>query len=58
MTTPVSMFLRMSVTANNWAEKIRAGDVRAISRAITAIENHEAEAEEVLRQLFADTGQA
>ena len=48
----------MSVTANNWAEKIRAGDVRAISRAITAIENHEAEAEEVLRQLFADTGQA
>ena len=48
----------MSVTRNNWAEKIRAGDVRAISRAITAIENHEPEAEEVLRQLFPDTGKA
>ncbi len=48
----------MSATANHWAEKVRAGDVRAISRAITAIENHEPEAEEVLRQLFADTGQA
>jgi len=48
----------MTTTANNWAEKIRAGDVRAISRAITAIENHEPEAEEVLRQLFPQTGQA
>jgi LAO/AO transport system kinase len=32
--------------------------VRAISRAITAIENHSAEAEELLRQLFPHTGQA
>ncbi|MBI1738500.1 MAG: methylmalonyl Co-A mutase-associated GTPase MeaB [Acidobacteria bacterium] len=48
----------MTATANNWADKIRAGDVRAISRAITAIENHEPEAEEVLRLLFPDTGQA
>jgi LAO/AO transport system kinase len=48
----------MTASANNWAEKIRAGDVRAISRAITAIENHDPEAEEVLRELFAQTGQA
>ena len=48
----------MTPTANNWVEKIRAGDVRAISRAITAIENHEPQAEEVLRQLFPQTGQA
>ncbi|MCL4523414.1 MAG: methylmalonyl Co-A mutase-associated GTPase MeaB [Acidobacteria bacterium] len=48
----------MSVTADNWVEKIRAGDVRAISRAITAIENQEPAAEGILRQLFPDTGQA
>ncbi len=48
----------MSVAVDNWAEQIRAGDVRAISRAITAIENHEAEAEELLRCLFPFTGQA
>jgi LAO/AO transport system kinase len=48
----------MTATANNWAAKIRAGDVRAISRAITAIENHEPEAEDVLRLLFPQTGQA
>ncbi|HEV8384419.1 MAG TPA: methylmalonyl Co-A mutase-associated GTPase MeaB, partial [Candidatus Acidoferrales bacterium] len=43
---------------SNWAEKIRAGDVRTISRAITAIENHESGAEEILRELFPQTGQA
>jgi len=48
----------MSVAAENWAEQVRAGDIRAISRAITAIENHEAEAEELLRSLFPFTGQA
>jgi LAO/AO transport system kinase len=37
---------------------VRAGDVRAISRAITAIENHVPEAEELLRRLFAQTGRA
>jgi LAO/AO transport system kinase len=48
----------MSVVVSDWASKVRAGDVRAISRAITAIENHSAEAEELLRQLFPHTGQA
>jgi LAO/AO transport system kinase len=43
---------------NDWADKVRAGEVRAISRAITAIENHSAEAEELLRQLFPHTGNA
>ncbi len=41
-----------------WAEQVRAGDVRAVSRAITAIENHAAEAEELLRLLFPHTGRA
>jgi LAO/AO transport system kinase len=48
----------MTTAVNDWAGKVRAGDVRAISRAITAIENHSAEAEELLRQLFPHTGKA
>src|SRR6266850_596080 len=48
----------MSAVVRDWAGKIRAGDVRAVSRAITAIENHSAEAEELLRELFPHTGEA
>jgi LAO/AO transport system kinase len=48
----------MTAAVSDWAAKVRAGDVRAISRAISAIENHSAEAEELLRQLFPHTGQA
>lgn len=39
-------------------EQIRAGDIRAISRAISAIENHDAAAEEILRRVFPGTGGA
>src|SRR4029077_12210043 len=48
----------MTIAVNDWAAKVRGGDVRAISRAITAIENHLAEAEELLRELFPHTGKA
>jgi len=48
----------MAIAVDNWAEQVRAGDVRAISRAITAIENHDPQAEQILRQLFPLTGQA
>jgi LAO/AO transport system kinase len=48
----------MTVAVSDWVEQIRAGDIRAISRAITAIENGSAEAEEILRAVFAETGQA
>jgi GTPase len=48
----------MTSAVNDWAAKVRAGDVRAISRAITAIENHSPESEELLRQLFPHTGKA
>jgi LAO/AO transport system kinase len=41
-----------------WAEQVRSGDVRALSRAITAIENHHAEAEPLLKALFPSTGRA
>src|SRR5271167_2467751 len=48
----------MSPGIGEWAEMVRSGDVRAISRAITAIENHAPEAEELLRLLFPQTGRA
>jgi LAO/AO transport system kinase len=48
----------MSLSAEKWAEQVCAGDVRAMSRAITAIENHQPEAEELLRLLFPRTGRA
>ncbi|MBZ5701306.1 MAG: methylmalonyl Co-A mutase-associated GTPase MeaB [Acidobacteriia bacterium] len=41
-----------------WAEEVRGGSVRAVSRAISAIENHEPDAEELLRRLFPATGGA
>ena len=42
----------------HWAAQVRAGDTRAISRAITAIENADARAEDLLRELFPATGRA
>ena len=48
----------MTLPVEAWAEQVRAGNVRAVSRAITAIENHQQEAEELLRLLFPHTGQA
>lgn len=42
----------------NWAAQVRAGDTRAISRAITAIENSDTRAEDLLRELFPSTGRA
>ncbi|MGA3293103.1 MAG: methylmalonyl Co-A mutase-associated GTPase MeaB [Candidatus Acidiferrales bacterium] len=48
----------MTATIENWASQVRAGDVRAISRAVSAIENRAPEAEELLRQLFPFTGGA
>jgi LAO/AO transport system kinase len=48
----------MSLPLGEWADKVRQGDVRAISRAITAIENHSPDAEQLLKQLFPHTGQA
>jgi LAO/AO transport system kinase len=44
--------------ADQWASQVRAGDVRAMSRAITAIENHQPEAEALLKLLFPATGKA
>lgn len=48
----------MTSLVQSWSEKVCSGDVRAISRAITAIENHTPEAEELLKLLFPQTGKA
>jgi len=48
----------MTLAVDDWASKVLDGDVRAISRAITAIENHAPESESLLKHLFPDTGQA
>src|SRR5579871_6396737 len=42
----------------NWAERVCAGEALAVSRAITAIENHQPEAEELLRKVFPRTGKS
>jgi LAO/AO transport system kinase len=46
----------MAASVETWAEQIRAGDVRAVSRAITAIEDRNPEAEDLLRIIFPETG--
>jgi LAO/AO transport system kinase len=48
----------MTPSTEAWAAKVREGDVRAISRAITAIENHQPAGEALLRLLFPHTGRA
>jgi LAO/AO transport system kinase len=48
----------MTVSVENWAEQVRSGDVRAISRAVSAIENRDRDAESILQRLFPHTGNA
>jgi len=48
----------MSADVEAWSEQIRKGDVRAVARAITAIEDRGAQSEELLQRLFAHTGRA
>ena len=48
----------MTTTLENWAAQIRAGDVRAIARAVSAIENQTSDAEALLKALFPYTGRA
>jgi LAO/AO transport system kinase len=48
----------MTTSVETWAQQVRAGDIRAVSRAVTAIENRAPGAEELLQRLFPHTGQA
>ena len=48
----------MTPDISTWTDQIRAGEPRAVARAITAIEDHAPLAEELLRHIFPDTGRA
>ena len=49
---------RQPGTVRDWAEQVRSGDVRALARAISAIEDQTPQSEELLEQLFPSTGKA
>ncbi len=48
----------MPQSVDEWSARIRAGDIRALSRAITAVENHDPAAQDLLDRLFPATGHA
>lgn len=48
----------MTKLIQGWTEKILAGDHRAVARAISAIEEHQPAGQELLKRLFATTGNA
>ncbi len=48
----------MNSSLQTWAAEVRQGNLRAIARAITAVENRTPEAHELLRELFAASGRA
>ncbi len=48
----------MNTETNNWVEKIRAGEPRALARAITTVENRRPESAELLKALFPHSGRA
>jgi LAO/AO transport system kinase len=48
----------MISSLETWAVRIREGDIRAISRAVSAIENRSTDAEPLLQALFPFTGHA
>ncbi len=43
---------------SDWSQQILAGDLRALARAVTAVENRRPEAETLLRELFPHTGKS
>ena len=48
----------MPTEIQSWVERVRSGDVRAVARAISAIEDNTAEAQELLQALFPYSGRA
>jgi GTPase len=48
----------MSDSKKDWVERVRAGDVRAVARAISTIENGGKESTELLKALFPFSGKA
>jgi LAO/AO transport system kinase len=52
------MTREMDLPVGKWAEQILVGDIRAISRGLSAIESRAPEAEKLLQILFSSTGNA
>jgi LAO/AO transport system kinase len=50
--------LQATKTVQHWVDRIRAGEVRALARAISSIEDNRPESRELLKQLFNFTGHA
>ncbi len=48
----------MNSSIQSWAADVRAGNLRAMARAITAVENRTPDAHELLRELFPASGRA
>jgi len=48
----------LATSVEAWVEQVRAGEVRALSRAVSAIENRTQDAEEIVSRIFPHTGQA
>ncbi len=48
----------MTSSISTWVDEIRSGNLRALSRAITAVENRTADSHELLKALFAHSGSA
>lgn len=48
----------MTSSISIWVDEIRSGNLRALSRAITAVENRTADSHELLKALFAHSGRA
>lgn len=48
----------MTSSISSWVEQIRSGNLRALSRAITAVENRTSDSHELLKALFAFSGRA
>jgi LAO/AO transport system kinase len=50
--------ITMSINLQHWVDRIRSGDVRALARAISTIEDNRPESRELLKALFSFTGRA
>ena len=48
----------MTSSISTWVEQIRGGNIRALSRAISAVENRTPESHELLKALFVHSGRA
>jgi LAO/AO transport system kinase len=48
----------IATSVSTWVELIRGGNLRALSRAITAVENRTADSHELLKALFVHSGRA